>query len=327
MNGLPIQRRELVLLAASSLLPPALRAQSRPLSFIVPQPAGNPTDGIARKLQPLLQKELGQTVMVENIPGAGGSLGVTKALAAGADGQALLITSQTEPILTPIAMAGARYKPEDLRCLALVGSGPYVLVGRADLPAANHAELVALAKGSSSRPLSFAHIGEGSMIHLVGERWSRMVGAPLTHVPYKGVPPIVQDLLGGQIDLTFLPAGAPTVAMIESGKLRVYGSSGATVFPKLERVPLLSRLDPAMAGFVHSTWSAVFVPRAAPEQAAQRLHRSLAAALADPDVQAFLDAGGGERAAPMSLAELDRFYQGEARLYQALARELNVTAR
>ena len=327
MKALPIRRRAVVLLAACSLWPLAARAQSRPLSFVVPQPAGNPTDGIARKLQPLLQKELGQPIVVENIPGAGGSLGVNKALAAGADGQVLLITSQTEPILTPITTIGARYKPEDLRCVALTGTGPYVLVGRADLPAANHAELVALAKRSSGRPLSFAHIGEGSMIHLVGERWSRMVGAPLTHVPYKGVPPVVQDLLGGQIDLTFLPAGAPTVAMIESGKLRVYGSSGATVFPKLERVPLLSTLDPALAGFVHTTWAAVFVPRAAPEQAAQRLHRSLAAALADPGVQAFLDAGGGERAAPMSLAELDRFYQGEARLYQALSRELNVTAR
>ena len=188
MNVLPIRRRDLILLAATSMAPLAVPAQSRPLSFIVPQPAGNPTDGIARKVQPLLQKELGQPVVVENIPGAGGSLGVNKALAAGADGQVLLITSQTEPILTPITMLGARYTPEDLRCVALMGSGPYVLASRADLPADNHAELVALAKRSSGRPLSFAHIGEGSMIHLVGERWSRMVGAPLTHVPYRGVP-------------------------------------------------------------------------------------------------------------------------------------------
>jgi tripartite-type tricarboxylate transporter receptor subunit TctC len=99
------------------------------------------------------------------------------------------------------------------------------------------------------------------------------------------------------------------------------------VLPKLPRVPLLSALDPALVGFVHTTWAAVFVPRAAPEQTAQRMHRTLAATLADADVQAYLDAGGGERAAPMSLAELERFYQGEARLYQALSRELNVSAR
>jgi tripartite-type tricarboxylate transporter receptor subunit TctC len=221
MNLLPIRRRELVLLAATGAATLAVRAQSRPLVFIVPQPAGNPTDGVARKLQPLLQKELGQVVVVENIPGAGGSLGVNKALAEGADAQVLLIASQTEPILTPITTLSARYKPEDLRCVALAGIAPYLLVGRADLPAANHAELVALAKRSSGRPLTFAHIGEGSMIHLVGERWSRMVGAPLTHVPYKGVPPVVQDLLGSQIDLTFLPVGGSTVNLVDSGKLRV----------------------------------------------------------------------------------------------------------
>jgi len=311
MNLAPLRRRDLVLLAAASMAALAVPAQSRPLAFIVPQPAGNPTDGIARKLQPLLQKVLGQPVVVENIPGAGGSLGVNKALAEGADAQVLLITSQTEPILTPLTTLSARYKPEDLRCVALMGSGPYVLVGRADLPAGNHAELVALAKRSSGRPLSYAHIGEGSMIHLVGERWSRMVGAPVTHVPYKGVPPIVQDLLGGQIDLTFLPVGGSTVSLIETGKVRVYGNSGANVLAKLPRVPTLSTLDPALAGFVHITWAAAFVPRAA----------------ADPDVRAFIDAGGGERAAPMSLAELERFYQGEARLYQALSRELNVAAR
>jgi tripartite-type tricarboxylate transporter receptor subunit TctC len=326
MNAFAARRRALVLLASSALLP-AARAQSRPLAFIVPQPAGNPTDGIARKLQPVLQKELGQTVLVENHPGAGGSLGVNKALASGADAQSLLITSQTESILTPLTMASARYKPDDLRCVALAGSGPYVLIGRADLPAANHAELVALARRSSGRPLSFAHIGEGSMIHLVGERWSRKVGAPLTHVPYKGVPPVVQDVLGGQVDLTFVPVGGPTVALLDSGKVRVYGSSGPTVLPKLPRVPLLSALDPALTDFVHTTWAAVFVPRTTPEAAVQRLQRALAVGLADADVQAYLDAGGGERPGPMSAADLDRFYQGETRLYQALARDLGVTAR
>jgi tripartite-type tricarboxylate transporter receptor subunit TctC len=324
MNALSIGRRALLLFAAAATAPLSSRAQARPLAFVVPQPAGNPTDAVARKLQSLLQKALGQPVVVENHPGAGGSLGVNKALAAGADGQALLITSQTESILTPLTMASARYKPEDLRCVALVGGGPYLLAGRADLPAANYAELLALAR-RADKPLSFAHIGQGSMIHLIGERWSRKVGAPLTHVPYKGVPPVVQDLLGGQIDLTFIPVGGSTINLAESGKVRVYGSSGAAVLPKLPRVPLLSELDPALSDFVHTTWAAIFVPRSTAEPTVQRLHRALATALADPDVQTFLDAGGGERAGPMTPAELDRFYEGETHLYRALARELGVT--
>jgi tripartite-type tricarboxylate transporter receptor subunit TctC len=329
MNDALMDRRAMLAFAAGCTLSLGVRAQpsQRPLTFVVPQPAGNPTDALARKLQPALQKELGQSIVIDNTPGAGGSLGVRKALAASGDGgQVLLIASQTEPILTPIALAGARYKPEDLRCVALAGSGPYLLVGRADLPATNHAELVDLARRSRERPLNFAHIGQGSMIHLIGERWSRKVGAPLNHVPYKGVPPVVQDLLGKQVDLSFVPLGGSTAELVESGKVRVFGSSGATAATRLPKVPLLSTLDPALADFVHTSWAAVFVPRATSDAATLRLQRGLAAALADAEVQAYMESTGGDRAAPMTPAELDRFYDGEIRLYQALARDVGVTA-
>ena len=328
MNQSTIARRTLLVLGTAGLLSRAVYGQpsQRPLVFVVPQPAGNPTDAVARRLQPALQKELGQSVIVENVPGAGGSLGVHKALTAGADAQVLLITSQTEPILTPIGLASARYKPEDLRCIALAGSGPYLLVGRPDLPATSHAELVALARRSRERPLNFAHIGQGSMIHLMGERWSRKMGAPLNHVPYKGVPPVIQDLLGRQVDLTFVPLGGPTVELVESGKVRVFGSSGAMASARLPKVPTLSTLDPALSDFVHTSWAAVFVPRATPEAAALRLHSALAAALADADVQAFMDATGGDRAPAMTPRALARFYDGEIRLYQALAKEVGITA-
>lgn len=328
MSESMITRRALLVLGATGLLSRIAHAQpsQRPLVFVVPQPAGNPTDAVARRLLPALQKQLGQPVIVENVPGAGGSLGVYKALASSADGQVLLITSQTEPILTPIGLASARYKPEDLRCVALAGSGPYLLVGRADLPAASHAELVALARRSRERPLSFAHIGQGSMIHLMGERWSRKIGAPLNHVPYKGVPPVIQDLLGRQVDLTFVPLGGATIEMVESGKVRVFGSSGAMPSARVPKVPTLSTLDPALSDFVHTSWAAVFVPRATPEAAALRLHAALAAALGDADVQAFMDATGGDRAPAMTPADLARFYDGEIRLYQALAKEVGITA-
>jgi len=327
MTESPLARRTLLVLGAGSILSRAARAQpsQRPIIFVVPQPAGNPTDALARKLLPALQKELGQPVIVENVPGAGGSLGVHKALASGADGQVLLVTSQTEPILTPIGLASARYRPDDLRCIALAGSGPYLLVGRADLPATSHAELVALATRSRERPLNFAHIGQGSMIHLMGERWSRKVGAPLNHVPYRGVPPVIQDLLGRQVDLTFVPLGGPTIELVESGRVRVFGSSGAIASARLPKVPTLSTLDPALSDFVHTSWAAVFVPRATSEASALRLHAALAAALADADVQAFIDASGADRAPAATPADLARFYLGEIRLYQALAKEVGIS--
>jgi tripartite-type tricarboxylate transporter receptor subunit TctC len=145
-------------------------------------------------------------------------------------------------------------------------------------------------------------------------------------VPYKGVPPGIQDLLGKQIDLSFVPRGGSTADLVESGKVRVFGSSGATPSARLPKVPPLSALDLAFADFVHTSWAAVFVPRTTSEAGALRLQRALAAALADADVQAYMASTGGDRAAAMSPADLDRFYDDEIRLYQALAKEIGVTA-
>lgn len=325
MSARGLDRRAVMALAASAALPLRAVAQARPLPFIVPQPAGNPTDGIARKLQPLLQSLLGQTVVVENVPGAGGSLGVQKALQAPAEAPALLIASQTEPILTPLAIAAARYKPEDFRAVALAGRAAYVLAGRPDLPAASLAELAALARKGGT-PLSFGHIGPGSMIQLLGEQWGRKSGLTLTHVPYRGVPPMVQDLMGGQIDLTFLPMGGSTPTLIESGKVRAYGITTAAALPRFPKLVPLAQQDRALADFVYGTWGAVLVPRSAPEATVQRLHQALAKALADADVRTYNLTNGMEPPPePLTLAQLDAFYQGETRLYQALARELGVT--
>ncbi|MGC3986400.1 MAG: tripartite tricarboxylate transporter substrate binding protein [Pseudorhodoferax sp.] len=326
MRTARIDRRAFMALAGAALAGQAggVRAQGQPLSFVVPQPAGNPTDGSARKLQPLLQAALGQAVVVENMPGAGGSIGVRKVLGTPPNTPVLLIASQTEPILTPLAMVGARYKPEELRAIGLTGRATYVLVGRPDLPAANLAELSGLARQRANQPLSFGHIGPGSMIHLLGEQWSRRMGVTLTHAPYKGVPPVVQDLMGSQIDLSFLPLAGNTPTLIESGKVRAYGITRATPLPRMPALPPLSQQDKALGDFIYGTWGAVLVPRNQPEATVQRLHAALAKALAEPELRAYTASTGTEPADPMTLAELDQFYQGEIRLYQALARELGI---
>lgn len=326
MSDILLDRRSLLACALATLGATAqAQTTGRTISFIVPQPAGNPTDGTARKTVPLLQKELGQTVVVENLPGAGGSIGVSKALAAGGDGQTLLIASQTEPILTPMALAGVRYRPEDLRCVAMMGRAPYLLVGRPDLPASTLAELIALARQPGAQPLSHGHIGHGSMIHLLGEQLGRKLRMPLTQVPYKGVPPVAQDLMGGQIDLSFLPLGGSTPTLVETGKVKVFGTTAAAASSRLPKVVPLSQLDAALREFVYGTWAAVFVPHNTSELAVQRLHKVLAQALKDPEVQAYLKGSGIEPSEPLSLAQLDQFYRTETRLYQGLAQEIGIT--
>lgn len=325
MNTPRLNRRQIL---ALSLLGTAMSSQAqgngRAVSFIVPQPAGNPSDGMARKIQPLLQRALGGTVIVENLPGAGGSIGLSKTLAPPSGISALMIASQTEPILTPLAMSAVKYKPEDFRCVGVLGRCPYVLVGRPDLPARTHAELLALGRRPGGTPLTYGHIGMGSMIHLLGAEWSRKTQAPLTQVPYKGVPPVVQDVMGGQIDLAFVPFAGTIPSLLESGKVRVYGSTASAPSLRMPGLPLLSRLDRSLAGFVYGTWGAVFIASNAPVEFAEQVHKAVVDALKDPEVQAYLDGTGLDRSLPMTLAQLDAFYRAETVLYQKMARDVGI---
>lgn len=293
-------------------------------SIVVPQPAGNPTDGVARKLQPLLQKELGQTVLVENFPGAGGSIGTQKVLNAATDGSSILVASQTEPILTPFTLRHVKYKPEELRVIALASRLPYVLVGRTSLPAQNLAELISHAKKQGGASLNLGHIGPGSMIHLLGEQWARKSGLQINHVSYKGVPPLAQDLMGGQIDLTFLPLGGNVLSLIESGKIKAFATTAATSSASLPKVPALSASDKSMSDFVYGTWIAFLVPAKTPDAVVSRLTRAFTAAMQDQDFQAYVTSTGMELANVNSIDELNKFYLAETRLYQGLARTIGV---
>jgi tripartite-type tricarboxylate transporter receptor subunit TctC len=319
-----LNRRQILALTLAGSAP-ALQAQTsgRPVNFIVPQPAGNPTDGMARKIQPILQKVLGQPVLVENLPGAGGSIGLAKTLAA-PPGTALMIAGQTEPILTPLALSAARHKPEDFRCVGMLSLCPYVLIGRPDLPARSYEELLALSLRTGAAPLSYAHIGPGSMIHLLGMKWSQLSKAPLNHVPYKGVPPVLQDLMGSQVDLSFLPLAGSLPSVLESGKVRIYGSTAASPSARMASLPLLSKLNPSLNNFVYSAWGAVFVPNTAPSEFTKQVHRAVIDSLEDPEFQAYLAGTGQDRGQPRALAQLDEWYRGEVALYQKMARDIGI---
>ena len=294
-----------------------------PVSLIVPQPAGNPTDILARRLQVATQRELGQAVVVENLPGAGGSLGVNKMLAASAASPVLMIASQTESILTPLSVRAARYTSDRLRPVLLITRGPYILLGRSDLPARNLGELISLARSRPSRPLTFGHIGNGSMIHLLGERLARKTGMALTQVPYKGVPPVLQDLMGGQIDLTFVPQSAVR-DLASSGKVKVFGTSAVTTSEKIPEALPISKSDLGLSDFIHGTWGAIFVAKTAQEEQVRRLHKALTAACHEAQFQSQTLASGSEPAPPMTLLELERFFDEETRLYQAMTREMGI---
>lgn len=327
MNITPQQARRRLLQAMAALplaatLP--VRAQqnwpTRIVTLVVPWPAGNPTDAIARTLQPLLTKSLGQTVVIENIAGAGGTLGAGRVFSLPADGHTILMGTPTELILSPLTIPSVRYAPSDFRMVGLFGRVPYILVARANLPQVSLADVVALKNKPGGNPLTVGNIGPGSLIHLIGAQFEKVSGVPVLHVPFKGVPPMVQDLLGGQLDVAFIPVNGSTMGLIEQGKLRSLGITAAAPYPLYPSLKPMAAASQVFAGFSYDVWGGMHVPRTTPEAVQLRLNQLFYEACRDPQVREWARSTGTDLMGPMSLAELDTLYQHDIARYQAIAK-------
>jgi tripartite-type tricarboxylate transporter receptor subunit TctC len=209
-----LEKRNL-LRAASSLtaglaLLPLARADvypSHPVSLVVPYPAGGLSDIIARNVNGALGKQLGQSVIVENVAGGSGSIGATKVLTAAADGYQVFQGSPNELILAPLAISAIRFRSEDFRLVQMIATAQIAFLTRKDLPVSSVDEFIEHARKSAAagRPLTFASVGVGSFYHLLGEYLSKRTGIPMVHVPYKGGQPAEQDLLAGEVDFFLAP--------------------------------------------------------------------------------------------------------------------------
>ena len=262
-------------LAATSSLAQAW--PSKPVTLVVPWPAGGPSDFVARQVQVDVQKALAQPLVIENVGGVGGALGVQKMLT-GTDAHTLLLGSPLELIIPPLTLATVKYKPTDLRMVAQLVKAPMVLLARKDLPANNLDELLALAakrKGEAGgKPLAMANTGPGSMFHLVGEKFSQQAGVELIHVPYKGSAPAVGDLMGGQVDLMFTIFAGPVPGMINDGKIKAIGMASAAPLAKFPAIGALAA-HAKLAGFEFDSWAGIQVPRNTPPEVAERLNKEI----------------------------------------------------
>ena len=309
-----------VALAASPVL--AQSWPSKPITMVVPWPAGGPSDFVARQIQNDLSKALGQTLIVENVGGVGGALGVQKMLT-GTDGHTVLLGSPLELIIPPLTIATVKYKPNDLRMAAQLVKAPMVLLARKDLPANNLEELLALAAKSKDKPLAMANTGPGSMFHLVGEKFAQQTGIELLHVPYKGSAPAMGDLMGGQVDLMFTIFAGPIPATIADGKLKAIGLTTAQPLAKYPQLAALAA-HPKLKGFEFDSWAGIQVPRNTPEDVLARLNKALYEAMANPQTRTAFENVGNLVVPPTPLAELDRIYQAEIARYQAIAKSINL---
>ena len=189
--------KRVLMLLGLSLCVLSASAQNYPnklITMVVPYPAGGGSDFVARQIQPELGKQLGQQIMVENTGGVGGAIGVQKVLSGPADGYQLVLGSPMELILAPLGLVSVKYKPEELRLVAQLVTTNMILLTRKDLPVNNVQELIDLGK---TKELSYGSVGPGSLYHLVAERFTQLTKVRTLHVPYKGMAPVLADLMGG----------------------------------------------------------------------------------------------------------------------------------
>ena len=298
---------------------------NKPVTLMVPYPAGGLSDVIARTVNTSLAKHLGQPVIVENLGGASGGIAAQKVLSSPADGYMIFQGSPNELILAPLSNAAIKYKSEDFRLVQMITINPMAVFARKDLPANNGDELIDYARkqAAEGKPLTYASVGPGSMYHLLGEHMSKLLNVPMTHVPYKGAAPAFQDMMGGLVDVFMTPYGKGQVALADEGKIK------AIAVLSTERQELIKKATPlndskALKGFVFDTWSGYFVHKDTPETVVQALHKALSEAANDPAVRQSLEAQAMVVPRPQPLAAMTKIYTDNTARYRGIAKAMNL---
>ena len=307
MNAINTRRQALALAVAAAALaaagPAAAQARKYPdhaITFIVPFPAGSATDQLARVVAEHVSRAVGQSVIVDNKPGANGTIGTAAAAKAPADGHSFLIATSTTHAANASLYRRLPYDPiKDFAPVTRLGEIPFVMLVNPAVPADTAQKFVAHVKANPDK-LAWGSGSSGSLIP--GHALVTANGLRMTHVPYKGVQPAMTDTMGGQTQLVFadLSSGVPQV---KAGKLRALAVTSATEHPMLPGVPPMSVVVP---GFEMTAWFAMYAPAATPQAAVDKMNQWVRAALADPTVQAKV-ATSGFKLTPSTPAELGLF--------------------
>ncbi|WP_434057683.1 Bug family tripartite tricarboxylate transporter substrate binding protein [Acidovorax cavernicola] len=287
-------------LAATALLTTPATAQtypSRPVTLVVPQAAGGTNDIVGR----LIGQKLGEvmnnaSVVVDNRPGAGGNIGTQLVAKGPKDGYTLLMTISSSQAINPTLYKNPGFDPEkDFKPVGLIGAVPNVLLVNPSFPAKNLAEFLKLAREKGAN-YQYASAGNGTLNHLLGEMLNSMGGISMQHVPYKGVAPAINDVLGSQLPIVF--ASLPSaLAHIKAGKLRALAVSGEKRSPVLPDVPAIAEQVP---GYNGTLWIGLFAPAGVPADVLATLQGATRKALDAKDLRDKLDQQGVEIAAPTS---------------------------
>lgn len=301
---------------------------NKPVTLLVPYPAGGLSDVIARTVNAPLGKALGQPVIVENLGGASGGIAAQKVLNAQSDGYMLFQGSPNELILAPLALSSVKYKSEDFRQIHRIALAPMAIIARGDIPANNADELVAYAMkvAKEGKPMTYASVGVGSLYHLLGEQMSKMIGVPMLHIPYKGFADGLKDLMGNQVDIFITPYGAPQVALAKDKKIKFIAATSPGAHPLLPQLGRTSDSKSALKNFISEIGTGYFVKRDTPEPIVQAMHKGLQAVLGDAEYLSRM-AALGQLASPLQTLDVaNKAFVDETTQYRAIAKAINLQA-
>jgi len=282
--------KRFILIAGLAMLHCAAVAQT-PVRFVVGFTPGGPSDILARSLAEKLAGPLGQPVVVENRPGAGGNLAAEVVAKSAPDGNTWLLGNNSILATNQALYSHLTYDPvKDFAPVALVAIQPNILVVHPSVPAHSVRELIAYAKSQPGK-LNYASSGAGAAAHLAGELFKTMTGVQMVHVPYKGAQPALTDVIAGQCQLMFATS-ASVIPYIKAGRLRALAVTTAKRSPSVPDLPTLA--ESGVPGFEAITWHGVVVPAQTPPATVARLNKAIDTALADPQLLERLNSLGAE---------------------------------
>lgn len=324
-----MQRRSLLIALAlvAGGLPALALAQadawpSRPVKIIVGYPPGGATDVAARLLASELSKSLGQQFVIENKPGAGGTVAGSYVVRSEPDGYTLLMGASAEVTIAPITVKAMPFDPlKDLAPITLVGQVPFFMVVNPALPVSTLAEFIAYAKANPGK-LNYSSFGNNTSNHFAGELFKSLAGVNTIHVPYKGSGPSIADLMSGQVQYSFDSPPA-VVEQVRGGKLRALAISGPVRLASLPEVPTFA--EAGLPGFSGGTWFGLLAPAATPGALINKINAAVVKVLHSPEMRrAFSDRSilvGGDTS-----AEFGQFIQAEVSKWKALADKVGIVA-
>jgi tripartite-type tricarboxylate transporter receptor subunit TctC len=323
-----MQRRKLFLFATLALSSPRILAQgypSKPIRLVVPFPAGGATDLLARSLAQRLAQGLGQTVVVENKSGGGGSLGSAEVAKAAPDGYTLLITTSSTHSIGPHLNPKLPYKTtgpnSDFTPIAHVADATNVLLVPIDLPVANVKQLTAYAKARPGQ-LNYASSGNGTIVHLTTEAFKAQAGIYVTHIPYRGTALAIPDLVSNKVQILFdsIVSGMPHV---KDGKLKALAVTGRTRSGLAPELPTVS--ESGLPGFVSTTSFGIYGPRGLPADIGARLNDEFNKAMQSAEMRERLARLGADVAAANTPVQFAAMVQADSERWAAIIRERNIS--